>query len=202
MHPQEQINLYIAEQPEWQRRQLIKIRQLIHTSDETIEESWRSNAPHFEHGGTIVSMHALKTCVSVWFPKGSYLKDGHGLFQLGDKDSERELRKYKLHEGDVVNEKAFMDLLQQSIKLNKANAAQSDSKPVRKTLQLPAELEQVLLNDEEAMGQWEKLSHSHKKEYVEWITDAKQDEMRKRRIAKSLEMIREGRTQSDTQKVG
>lgn len=202
MHPQEQINLYIAEQPEWQRRQLIKLRQLIHTSNENIEESWRSNAPHFEHDGTIVSMHALKTCVSVWFPKGASLKDSHGLFQPSEKDSERELRKYKLNEGDVVNEKAFVDLVQQTIKQNKSGAAQSDAKPVRKTLQLPAELEQVLLNDEEAMGQWEKLSHGHKKEYVEWITDAKQDEMRKRRIAKSLEMIREGRTQSDTQKVG
>ena len=39
---------------------------------------------------------------------------------------------------------------------------------------------------------WEKFNYTHKKEYVEWITDAKKDETRKHRIAKALEMIREG----------
>jgi len=202
MQPQEQINLHIAEQPEWQRRQMIRLRQLIHTADEEIEETWRSNAPHFEHNGTIASLHALKTCVSVWFPKGSSLKDNHDLFQLGEKDNERELRKYKLHEGDVINEKAFVELVKQSIKLNLANAKSTEEKPVSKALVLPPELDQVLQNDEDALAQWEKFPEVAKREYVEWITDAKQDEQRKRRIAKALEMIRDGQRRNDAQKVG
>lgn len=202
MQPQEQINLHIAEQPEWQRRQLIRLRQLIHTADDEIEETWRSNTPHFEHNGTIASLHALKTCVSVWFPKGSSLKDSHDLFQLGEKDNERELRKYKLHEGDVINEKAFVDLVKQSIKLNLANAKSTEAKPTSKALVMPTELAQVLQNDEDALAQWEKFPEVAKREYVEWITDAKQDEQRKRRIAKALEMIRDGQRRNDAQKVG
>ena len=37
----------------------------------------------------------------------------------------------------------------------------------------------------QAWAHWENFSYSHKKEYVEWVTDAKQDETRKRRIAVS-----------------
>jgi uncharacterized protein YdeI (YjbR/CyaY-like superfamily) len=53
-------------------------------------------------------------------------------------------------------------------------------------------MESCLKRDEEVWEYWEKLPSSHKKEYLEWITDAKQDETRKRRIAQALEMIREG----------
>lgn len=201
MQAQEQINLYIAEQPEWQRKLLVRLRKLIHASDEHIEEIWRSNTPHFEQCGVVVSMHALKTCVSVWFPKGAQLKDPQGLFQLTEKDEERETRKYKVHEGDELNEKALQDLLKQALKLN-ATAKSTDAKPSRRSLEIPAELEQVLCNDDEAMAQWKKFSADQKQEYVEWVSDAKQEESRKRRIAKALEMIREGHCRKDAYNVG
>src|SRR5690606_16694516 len=122
----------------------------------------------------------------------------HGLFLLGEKDAERELRKYKLFEADQINEKAFVDLVRQAIRHSGAKAKSAGSKTDSKTMELPAELEQVLQNDSDAMVRWKKLSPSHRAEYVEWVTDAKQDETRKRRIAKSLEMIREGRSKGET----
>lgn len=188
MHPQEQINMFIADQPEWQRKLLVRLRQLIHGAAPDVEEAWRSNAPGFDHNGPMVSMHAFKTCVSVWFHKGALLKDTHGLFKLSAKDEERAVRKYKVDEGDAINEKAFTDLLKQAVKLNKAG----DAKATKSTLALPPGMESCLKRDEEVWQHWEKLPSSHKKEYLEWITDAKQDEIRKRRIAQALEMIREG----------
>jgi hypothetical protein len=201
MQAQEQINLYIADQPEWQRKLLVRFRQHIHAVDDSIEEVWKGNAPHFEKEGVLVSMHALKTCVSLWFHKGSHLKDTHGLFILSEKDGSRDVRKYKLEEGGAINEKALVDLLKQALKVNMATV-KSAPKPTRSSIVLPAELEQVLDNDPEAMAQWEKFSHADKKEYVDWVNDAKQDESRKRRIAKALEMIREGLAKDQAYKVG
>ncbi len=202
MSAPEQINTYIAEQPEWQRKLLVRFRQLLHSSDERIEECWKGSAPCFELGNLCISTHALKTCVSVWFHKGSTLKDSQGLFQLSEKDAERELRKYKLFEADSINEKAFVDLVRQAIRRSDANVKATTVKTTSKMVELPAELEQVLQNDVEAMTRWEEFSAEHKAEYVEWITDAKQDESRKRRIAKSLELIREGLSKDEAQKVG
>ncbi|MCB0768119.1 MAG: YdeI/OmpD-associated family protein [Flavobacteriales bacterium] len=201
MHPQEQINSYIAEQPEWQRRLLVRLRQLIHATDQEIEETWRWNAPSFDHDGIMLSLHAFKTCVSVWFHKGALLKDSHGLFKLTEKDEERGIRKFKLSEGEAINEKAFADLVKQAVKLNQAGTKLHDAKPARKALVVPPELESCLKKDEEAWEHWEKFNYSHKKEYVEWIDDAKQDETRKRRIAQALEMIREGVGKEDKHRV-
>jgi uncharacterized protein YdeI (YjbR/CyaY-like superfamily) len=116
------------------------------------------------------------------------LKDTQGLFKLSEKDDERAVRKYKVSEGEAINEKAFTDLVKQAVKLNKP----ADAKGAKSALALPAEMESCLKRDEEVWEYWEKLPSSHKKEYLEWITDAKQDETRKRRIAQALEMIREG----------
>lgn len=196
MQPQERINTHIAEQPEWQRLAMIKLRQLIHAADDRIMESWKGNAPHFEHNGTLVSIHALKTMVSVWFHKGAFLKDTHGLFHLSEKDEDRAVRKYKVSEGDSIHEKAFSDLVKQAVKVN-ATDGEPGNKPSRKALVVPEELLQVLQKEQEVMTRWEKMPPSHKREYVEWITDARKEETRKRRIAQALELIREGRGRAE-----
>lgn len=201
MLPQEQINLYIAERPEWQRRLLIRLRQLIHTVDEDVTESWKWNSPHFDHDGIMIGLHGFKNFVSVWFHKGALLKDTHKLFDKPEKDEEKGIRKVKFEEGDAINEKAFVDLVKQAVKVNQSGAKLGDAKPARKALVVPPELENCLRKDEEAWMHWEKFNYTHKKEYVEWIEDAKQDETRKRRIAQALEMIREGVGKEDKHKV-
>ena len=202
MQAQEQINLFIAEQPEWQRKLMIRLRQLIHSTDENIEEVWRGNAPHFESGPMVLSMHPLKTCVSVWFHRGSALKDPQGLFKLTEKDEERELRKYKLEDGEALNEKAFVDLLKLALKQGRPTTRASESRTGKQTSALPQDLQHVLQHDEDAWERWNTLSAICQQEYVEWVTDAKQDEARKRRIAKALELIREGLSMSEAFKVG
>lgn len=201
MHPQEQINAFIAEQSDWQRRLLVRLRQLIRAADPEVEETWRSNAPAFDHEGILVSLHCFKTCVSVWFHKGALLKDPHGLFKLTEKDEERAMRKYKVSDGETINEKAFTDLVKQAVRLNHSSTRPTETKGSKKTLAVPPELENCLKKDEEAWEHWEHFPHSHKKEYVEWITDAKQEETRKRRIAQALEMIREGLGKEDKHRV-
>lgn len=200
MQPQEQINSFIAEQPEWQRLTMIRLRQLIRTADPEAEGLMRGNSPAFDHDGPMVSMHAFKTCVSVWFHKGALLKDTHDLFNLSEKDDVRGVRKYKVNEGDTIHEKAFSDLVRQAVKLNES-ATKSVEPRSAKVVALPAEMESCLKRDEEAWEHWERFSPSHKKEYVEWINDAKQDETRKRRIAQALEMIREGMGKEDKHRV-
>ena len=197
MHAQEQINLYIAEQPEWQRPLLVRLRQVIHAVDENIEETWRWNSPGFDHGGIMLGMSGFKQFVSVWFHKGALLKDTHGLFEKLAKNEEKGNRVYKIHQGEAINEKALTDLVKQAIKVNKGGAKLTDAKPARKALVVPPDLEGCLKKNEEAWQHWEKFNYTHKKEYVEWITDAKQEETRKRRIAQALEMIREGTGKED-----
>jgi hypothetical protein len=201
MQPQEQINSFIAEHPEWQRRLMVRFRQLIRATEPEVIGVMRGNSPAFDLDGPMVSMHAFKNCVSIWFHKGALLKDPHGLFKLSEKDDERAVRKYKVSEGEAINEKAFSDLVKQAVKLNEAGSRSMEPTPGKKQIALPTEMETCLKRDEEAWEHWEHFSLAHKREYVEWINDAKQDETRKRRIAQALEMIREGVGKEDKHRV-
>lgn len=57
---------------------------------------------------------------------------------------------------------------------------------------LPADLAEALKNDKRAAEAWEKLSFTHKKEYVTAIEEAKRPETRARRLAKTIEMLTTG----------
>lgn len=201
MVAQEQINLYIAEQPEWQRKLLVRLRQLVHSTDEQVEEAWRWDKPHFDHSGLMIGMCAFKEHISVWFHKGALLKDPKKLFEALPKGEEKGMRAYKLFEGDAINEAAFVDLVKQSMVLNQKGTKLTDAKPARKALVVPHDLEQVLHKDPTAWANWEGFTYSHRKEYVEWITDARKEETRKRRIAQALEMIRDGVGKEDKYRV-
>ncbi len=60
-----------------------------------------------------------------------------------------------------------------------------------RTVDVPAEFEK-LMKREKVWAVFDKLSYTHKKEYVRWIQEAKRDETRANRITKSLEMLRSG----------
>ena len=66
-----------------------------------------------------------------------------------------------------------------------------DTKP--RVVETPPELENALGLSEEAGSVFGKLSYSHKKEYVDWITSAKKEETKLRRVQKAISMLEEGK---------
>ena len=54
-----------------------------------------------------------------------------------------------------------------------------------------------LLKKEKLQAFFEKLSYTHRREYVRWITEAKKEETRLRRLTKAVEMLRDGVTTPD-----
>lgn len=55
---------------------------------------------------------------------------------------------------------------------------------------VPLELKRAFKSNKEAKAAFEKLSYTHKKEYVMWIEEAKREETRARRVSKTLEMLK------------
>lgn len=70
-------------------------------------------------------------------------------------------------------------------------ALERDEAP--RTVEVPAELRAALDRDAEASARFEKMSLSHKREYADWIADAKRPETRQRRVEKAIGMIRDGK---------
>jgi hypothetical protein len=65
-----------------------------------------------------------------------------------------------------------------------------DTEP--RVIEVPAELKKEFRNDKDAPAFFEKLSYTHQREYVMWINEAKREETRQNRIAKTIEMLKKG----------
>jgi hypothetical protein len=60
-----------------------------------------------------------------------------------------------------------------------------------RTVEIPPALK-TLLTKENLLPVFEKLSYTHRKEYVRWITEARKEETRQARLARSVDMLRKG----------
>jgi uncharacterized protein YdeI (YjbR/CyaY-like superfamily) len=67
-----------------------------------------------------------------------------------------------------------------------------DTKP--RTVEVPGDLAVALADDAAAKAAFGSLSFTHKREYVEWIEEAKRPETRERRIAGTVERVKKGET--------
>jgi len=61
-----------------------------------------------------------------------------------------------------------------------------------RTVEPPAELKKELTKSKRAQQRWEKLAFTHKKEMANCILEAKQEETKKRRLAKVMDVLKTG----------
>src|SRR5580693_5223233 len=61
-----------------------------------------------------------------------------------------------------------------------------------RTVEAPPELQRELVKSKTAQGRWDELAFSHKKEMANSISGAKQDETKKRRLAKVMQVLKTG----------
>ena len=66
-----------------------------------------------------------------------------------------------------------------------------DTEP--RVIEIPAGLKKAFKLEKEAKASFDKLSYTHQREYVMWINEAKREETRLNRIAKAIEMLKQGK---------
>ena len=59
-------------------------------------------------------------------------------------------------------------------------------------VEVPDALAAALAKDSAALKRWDSLSYTHRREYARWVEEAKRGETRERRVARAIEMLREG----------
>jgi len=115
---------------DWRGSTLAKVRKLIHKADpEMMEEvKWRGT-PVFSHAGIVCTGETYKSVVKLTFAKGASLADPSGLFNSSLEGNVR--RAIDIHEGEKLNEAAFMALIRAAVQLNvetKGKSGKSGSK--------------------------------------------------------------------------
>ena len=195
------IDAYIAKSADFAKPILQHLRTLVHKVCPDVEEKMKWSFPHFDYKGEMMcGMAAFKQHASFGFWKAAIMKDpvlqesaraevamGH----LGKITSMKDLPADKKLTAWI---KEAMELNEKGIKLP------AKPKSEKKEVVVPDYFISALKKNKKAWAVFEKFAYSHKKEYVEWITDAKTDATRERRMEQAIEMIAEGKGRNDKYK--
>ena len=113
----ELISRKIADLGDWRGETLSRMRKLIRTADpQVVEELKWMGTPVWSHNGIICTGESYKSVVKLTFIKGASLKDPDHLFNSSLEGNAR--RAIDIHEGEKVDEIAFMALIRQAVALN------------------------------------------------------------------------------------
>jgi hypothetical protein len=123
----ELISKRIAELGDWRGKTLSRMRKLIKEADPDVIEEWKwMGTPVWSHNGILCTGESYKNVVKLTFIKGASLKDPAHLFNSSLDGNAR--RAIDIHEGEEVDESAFMALVRQAVALN----GSGKSKPSKK----------------------------------------------------------------------
>jgi uncharacterized protein YdeI (YjbR/CyaY-like superfamily) len=149
--------------------------------------------PHFLHKGILFGMAGFKQHCMLHFWKSDLV--------LGENSeaSERGMGRFGRITAisDLPSEKVLSGYIKRAIELNEAGVKKAPRKPKpKKKLVLPKQFLAALGKNKKARTAFENFSYSHKKEYIEWIVDAKRDETRAKRIATAIQWLEHGKSRN------
>jgi uncharacterized protein YdeI (YjbR/CyaY-like superfamily) len=184
------VDAYIKRSAPFARPILKHLRKIVRAGCPDVEETIKWNFPFFEHKGIICFMAAFKKHCAFDFWKGSLIFGAKDKGAMGDFGRITSIN-------DLPNAKTLAGYVRKAAELNEAGVKKSRprSRPKQK-VSVPADLKAALQRNAKARKTFENFSYSHKKEYVKWITDAKRNETRKRRLQTAIQWLAQGKPQN------
>jgi len=186
------VDAYIAKAPDYAKPILEYLRATVHEVVPDVAEGIKWQSPHFDYKGMFCGMSAFKEYCVFGFWKsqlvlGDEFKSERPTDQLG--------RIATL--ADLPPKKKLVGYLKKAKELNDAGTKleRRPAKP-KKPLRTPTFLTAALKKNKKAAASYEAFSPSHKREYVEWLSEAKTDETRNKRLAQAIAWMAEGKARN------
>jgi uncharacterized protein YdeI (YjbR/CyaY-like superfamily) len=185
------IDAYISKSADFAKPILTHLRKTLHAACPEVEETMKWSSPSFMYKGILCGMAAFKAhCVFGFWHDDQLFKNG------GDRNAmERFGRITSL--ADLPSDKQLTAYIKKAVKL-KDEGAVRQRRPAepRKPLKVPPYLTAALRRNARARAAFEAFSPSHRREYIEWLTEAKTDATREKRLAQAIEWIAEGKSRN------
>lgn len=183
------IDAYIAKAAPFAQPILGHVRERVHAVVPEVEETLKWSAPGFTLGGKILlMMAAFKQHAALNFWRGQELGDGSpkagAMGQFGRLTSI----------ADLPADEDFDRLIREAAELSKSAPAPRKTKHAPKPPPtLHPEFESALAKAPKAKATLDGFSASARRDYLEWISEAKQDSTRAKRIGTAIEWLSEGK---------
>jgi len=183
---------YIAKAAPFAKPVLEHLRTLVHKNCPQVEEGIKWGMPAFLHHGMLANMAAFKQHCTFGFWKHKLVV---GDDRYAQNDSMGQFgRVTKL--ADLPPAKVISAFIKKAAVLNESGVKVERPKTRRAAPVTPDDLKAALAKNRKARANFDAFTPGNKREYVDWITEAKRAETRSKRVAQAVEWIAEGKSRN------
>jgi len=188
------IDAYIAKAAPFAQPILKHLRKIVHTGCPDVEETTKWSMPHFDYKGMLCHMAAFKQHCAFGFWDDSVISEKHkaaGTDAMGNFGRITAL-------SDLPPDKLLLGYVRAAARLNDSGAKRVREKPAARKpeLAVPDDLASALKMNRKAKAAFDSFSPSHRRDYIEWITEAKREATRGSRLATALEWMGDGKSRN------
>ncbi|HEY0065045.1 MAG TPA: DUF1801 domain-containing protein [Telluria sp.] len=183
------IDAYIASAAPFAQPILAHLRALVHTACPEVQETIKWSMPHFMYHGILCNMSAFKAHCAFGFWNGAQM------FPDIEKDAMGHMGRITSVK-DLPSKKELTAYIRQAMKLNEAGVVRARPKTAPHELAVPDYLTAALHANETARKVFDAGSTSFKREYVDWLEEAKTEATRLRRMEQALAWLAEGKARN------
>ena len=191
------IDLYISKSAEFAKPILMHLRELIRVACPEVQETIKWGFASFNYKGPMCSMASFKQYCAFGFWKALLMKDKT---LVKNAKSESAMGHYGKITSlkDLPSDKKIIAHIKEAMMLNEKGIKLPPRKVTteKKEIVVPVYFLKQLKKSKKVFTTFDGFSPSHKREYVEWITEANTDETKNRRIATAIEWMSEGKSRS------
>jgi uncharacterized protein YdeI (YjbR/CyaY-like superfamily) len=186
------VDAYITSSADFAKPILEHLRELVHAAVPEVEEDLKWRSPTFMYKGILCGMAAFKNhCVFGFWKSGLVMGDKADGAGPGDQFG----RLTSLD--DLPANKTLIAYIKKAARLNDDGINEVRKRPeAKKPVVVPDDLVAALRRNKQARTTFENFSPSHRREYVEWLTEAKTDATRQKRLATAIEWMADGKARN------
>lgn len=180
---------YIVNQEKWtQELQLLRSFLLELNLEEAIK--WGMPA-YLYKGKNILGMSAFKNYVGLWFHQGVFLKDEKQLLLNAQEGKTKAMRQWRFNSIEEIDKSTVLKYVSEAMKNVELG---NEIKPVRnkKPLEIPPYLANAFEKDKDLYLKFNELTLTKKREFTDYISEAKRETTKKSRLQKIIPMIKKG----------
>lgn len=185
----ERIDAYIEDAPAFARPILRHLRAVVHEACPEVHETLKWKMPSFEYKGLLCGFAAFKQHATFGFWKGRLIVDAK------DRDLDAAMGQFGCLTSvkDLPPKRELVRYVKKAMALNDAGITVKRVTKPKPAPRMPADLATALGRSRKAEAHWDEFSPSARREYLEWVLDAKQDATRAKRIATTVEWVAAGK---------
>ncbi|MFP2996002.1 DUF1801 domain-containing protein [Spongiivirga sp. MCCC 1A20706] len=187
MEKSERLERYFKRNIQW-GEELSFLRKLLNQSE--LKEDFKWNFPVYTlNNKNVIGLGAFKAYAGLWFFQGSFLKDKKKVLVNAQEGKTKGMRQWRFTSINEMDSEFITSYIEEAVQ------NQKDGKEIRiekKSDVVPKLLEQKLADDKRFQSKFDDLTPGKKREFIEYINEAKREATKLSRLEKIIPMIMDG----------